>query len=134
MGATAVIDPGSALDEQFADVTGGPVDVVFECVGAPGLIQQCIEILPRRAMLVPVGVCEQPDTILPFPALIKELSIQFAIAYTRDDYETVITMLVQGRIDASAMVTGVVSLEDMPAAFEALRTPSDQCKVLTRLK
>ena len=134
MGATAVVGVGDTLGEQFADVTGGPPDVVFECVGAPGLIQQCIEIAPRRGMLVPVGVCEQPDTILPFPALIKELAIQFAIAYTRADYETVISMLAQGRIDASPMVTGVVSLDEMPTAFDALRTPSDQCKILTRLR
>jgi 2-desacetyl-2-hydroxyethyl bacteriochlorophyllide A dehydrogenase len=134
MGATEVIQPGENLGEQFADVTGGPPEVIFECVGAPGLIQQCIDIAPRRGMLVPVGVCEQPDTILPFPALIKELAIQFAIAYNREDYETVISMLAQGRVDASPMVTGIVSIEEMPDAFEALRTPSDQCKVLTRLK
>lgn len=134
MGATAVVQPGENLAEQFAEIAGGPPDMLFECVGAPGLIQQCIDIAPRRAMLVPVGVCEQPDTILPFPALIKELSIRFAIAYTRADYETVITMLAQGRINASPMVTSVVSLDEMPAAFESLRTPSDQCKVLTRLK
>jgi len=133
MGATAVIQPTEELGDQFADVAGGPPDVLFECVGAPGLIQQCIEIAPRRGMLVPVGVCEQPDTILPFPALIKELAIQFAIAYTRDDYETVISMLAQGRIDASPMVTGIVSLDEMPDAFEALRSPSDQCKVLTAI-
>lgn len=134
MGATAVVQPGEDLGEQFAAVAGGPPDLLFECVGAPGLIQQCIDIAPRRAMLVPVGVCEQPDTILPFPALIKELSIRFAIAYSRADYETVITMLAQGRIKASLMVTSVVSLDEMPAAFEALRAPSSQCKVLTRLK
>jgi (R,R)-butanediol dehydrogenase/meso-butanediol dehydrogenase/diacetyl reductase len=69
---------------------------------------------------------------MPFLALVKELSMQFAIAYTRDDFETVIAMLAQGRIDPSAMVTDVVSLDDMPAAFEALRNPSHQCKVLTR--
>lgn len=134
MGATAVVQPGETLAEQFADIAGGPPEVLFECVGAPGLLQQCIDIAPRRAMLVPVGVCEQPDTILPFSALIKELSIRFAIAYNRGDYETVISMLAQGRIDASPMVTGVVSLQDMPGAFEALRTPSDQCKILTRIK
>lgn len=134
MGATAVIDPAEDLGGQFADITGGLPDIVFECVGAPGLIQQCIDLAPRRCTLVLVGVCEQPDTILPFPALIKELSIHFAIAYTRGDYETVIAMLAQGRIDASSMVTSTVSLEQMPAAFDALRTPSDQCKVLTRFK
>ena len=31
------------------------------------------------------------------------------------------------------MITDIVSLADMPAAFEALRTPNQQCKVLTRL-
>ena len=30
------------------------------------------------------------------------------------------------------MVTDIVSLDEMPAAFEALRTPSHQCKVLTK--
>ncbi|MGI9285468.1 MAG: zinc-binding dehydrogenase, partial [Pseudomonadales bacterium] len=134
LGASALIDPAQDIAAQFADATGGEPDVIFECVGAPGLIQQCIEAAPRRSTIVPVGVCEQPDTILPFPALIKELQIQFAIAYTRDDFETAITMLAQGRVDASAMVTNIVSLEEMPAAFEALRTPSQQCKVLTKLR
>lgn len=133
LGASAIIDPSQDLAEQFSSATGGVPEVIFECVGAPGLLQQCIDIAPRRAMIVPVGVCEQPDTILPFPALVKELRMQFAIAYTRDDFETVIAMLAQGRIDATAMVTDIVSLADMPAAFEALRTPSDQCKVLTKL-
>jgi (R,R)-butanediol dehydrogenase/meso-butanediol dehydrogenase/diacetyl reductase len=133
MGATAVLDGSGELAEQFGDLTGGLPDVLFECVGAPGLIQQCIDMAPRGATVVPVGVCEQPDTILPFPALIKELVIRFAIAYNRADYETVITMLAQGRIDGSPMITSEVSLDEMPAEFEALRTPSDQCKVLTRL-
>ncbi|MEP5765690.1 MAG: zinc-binding dehydrogenase [Halieaceae bacterium] len=132
LGASAVIDPAGNLGEQFTDATGGEPDMIFECVGLPGLMQQCIEIAPRHSTIVPVGVCEQPDTILPFLALVKELQFQFAIAYTRDDFETVIAMLAQGRIDASAMVTDIVSLEEMPEAFEALRTPSHQCKVLTR--
>ena len=42
-------------------------------------------------------------------------------------------MLAEGRIDVSPMVTDVVSLDELPEAFEALRTPSHQCKVLTRL-
>ena len=133
LGANHIIDPSQDLAAQFADATGGEPDLIFECVGAPGLLQQCIELAPRRGKIVPVGVCEQPDTILPFPALIKELQIQFAIAYTRADFETVIAMLAQGRVDATPLVTDTVSLEDMPAAFEDLRTPNQQCKVLTRL-
>lgn len=132
LGATGTLTPGETLGEQFADSSGGAPDIIFECVGAPGLIQQCIDLAPRRGQVVPVGVCEQPDNFMPFLALVKELNMQFAIAYTRDDFETVIAMLAQGRIDPSAMVTDVVSLDEMPAAFEALRNPSHQCKVLTR--
>lgn len=138
MGATRVIcpDPGAdaeALLAQFSDAAGGPPDIIFECVGAPGLLQQCIEMAPQRGKIIPVGVCEQPDAIMPFFGLIKELRIQFAIAYTRDDFETCMAMLAEGRVDISPMVTDVVSLEELPQAFEDLRTPGHQCKVLTRL-
>jgi (R,R)-butanediol dehydrogenase/meso-butanediol dehydrogenase/diacetyl reductase len=70
---------------------------------------------------------------MPFFGLIKELQIQFAIAYTRDDFDTCLAMLAENRIDVSAMVTDIVGLDELPEAFEALRTPSHQCKVLTRM-
>jgi hypothetical protein len=31
------------------------------------------------------------------------------------------------------MVTDIVSLDELPDAFEALKTPTSQCKVLTRM-
>ena len=133
LGATGTLTPGATLGEEFGDVSGGAPDVIFECVGAPGLLQETIEIAPRRSRIVPVGVCEQPDTIVPVLALVKELRLYFAIAYNRDDFETVIAMLGQHRIDATAMITDVVKLDEMPAAFEALRSPTTQCKVLTEL-
>jgi 2-desacetyl-2-hydroxyethyl bacteriochlorophyllide A dehydrogenase len=138
MGATAVIHPeldkgAEGLLQQFAAVAGGPPDVIFECVGAPGLLQQCIEMAPHRGKIIPVGVCEKPDAIMPFFGLVKELQIQFAIAYNRDDFDTCVAMLGERRIDISPMVTDIVTLDELPAAFEALRTPSHQCKVLTRM-
>jgi len=138
MGATAVIHPdlesgAEGLLQQFSDAAGGAPDVIFECVGAPGLLQQCIEMAPHHGKIIPVGVCEQPDAIIPFFGLVKELRIQFAIAYTRDDFDTCVAMLGERRIDVSPMVTDIVSLDDLPNAFEALRTPSRQCKVLARM-
>jgi (R,R)-butanediol dehydrogenase/meso-butanediol dehydrogenase/diacetyl reductase len=137
MGATAVIRPdlekgAEALLEQFIDHAGGPPDVIFECVGAPGLLQQCIEMAPYGSKIIPVGVCEQPDAIMPFFGLVKELNIQFAMAYNLDDFETSVAMLAEKRIDVSPMITDIVSLEELPDAFEALKTPTSQCKVLTK--
>ena len=70
---------------------------------------------------------------MPFFGLVKELNIQFAIAYSKDDFETCVAMLAEGRIDVSPMITDIVTLDELPDAFEALRTPGDQCKVLTKL-
>ena len=42
-------------------------------------------------------------------------------------------MMIAGRVDASAMITDVVGLDEVPAAFEALRSPTHQCKVLIDL-
>lgn len=138
VGATRVLHPDPAagpedLLAQYMDAAGAAPDVIFECVGAPGLLQQCIEMAPFGSRIVPVGVCEQPDSIVPFFALVKELQIQFAMAYNRDDFETCVAMLAQGRIDVGPLVTDIVSLDELPDAFEMLRTPGHQCKVLTRL-
>jgi (R,R)-butanediol dehydrogenase/meso-butanediol dehydrogenase/diacetyl reductase len=138
MGATHVIKPnlkkGAAdLLEQFCDLSGAAPDVIIECVGAPGLLQQCMEMAPYGGKIIPVGVCEKPDSIMPFYGLIKELNIQFAIAYTKDDFETSVAMLAERRIDVSPMITDVVSLDELPDAFEALKTPSGQCKVLAAI-
>jgi (R,R)-butanediol dehydrogenase/meso-butanediol dehydrogenase/diacetyl reductase len=138
MGATAVVRPepgeeAEALLTRYLDAAGGPPDVIFECVGAPGLLQQCIEMAAFGSKIIPVGVCEQPDAIMPFFGLVKELQIQFAMAYNRDDFETCVAMLAERRIDVAPMVTDIVSLDELPGAFEALRTPSHQCKVLAQM-
>ena len=55
--------------------------VVFDCVGAPGLLAQHIEFVPSHSRLVIVGVCAVPDTFVPVRAIEKELTIRFVFAY-----------------------------------------------------
>ena len=77
-----------------------------------------------------IGVCDNPDTIVPLMAFIKELRIQWAVGYDKEDFEFAIEMMVAGRINAEPMVTDVVKLEQVPDIFEALRQPTNQCKVI----
>jgi threonine dehydrogenase-like Zn-dependent dehydrogenase len=39
-------------------------------------------------------------------------------------------MLAQNRIDTTGLITESVNLENFPQAFEALKKPSDQIKVM----
>src|SRR4051794_858520 len=62
----AAIDPAEGdLGAAFARRVGGPPDVIFECVGAPGVLRQCLDLAPLRGRVIMVGVCRQEDTLLP---------------------------------------------------------------------
>jgi (R,R)-butanediol dehydrogenase/meso-butanediol dehydrogenase/diacetyl reductase len=130
-GATDAIDPtAEEVLPTFEARAGGPPDLIYECVGVPGLLQECLGMAPRRSRVVVVGVCMEPDTILPFVAMAKEVTMQFVIAYERRDFELAIAMLEQKRIASDEMITDVVGLDDFCQAFESLKRPGRQCKVM----
>ena len=133
LGFKDIVDPTGDVHAQFATITAGEPDIQFECVGAPGILQQCIERAPNRGIIMGIGVCDHPDNITPLAALTKELRLQWALAYDKEDWDFTIQMMVDGRIDGSAMITNVVSLDELPDVFEALRSPTDQCKVIIDL-
>ena len=129
-GATDAIDPGQPLVPQVEKIAGKAPDVIFECVGVPGLLNTAMMEAPRGGRIVVAGVCQQADTIMPLMGILKELEIQFVLGYRPDDFEYVIAMIASDRIDVGAMVTDIVDLNGLPGAFEALRKPSHQCKVM----
>ncbi|MGH0037579.1 MAG: alcohol dehydrogenase catalytic domain-containing protein [Myxococcota bacterium] len=130
-GATATIDASKEIvASAFEREAGGPPDVIFECVGVPGMIQQCLGLAPARSRIVVVGVCMQPDTFFPGMGIVKELTLKFVVAYRQSDFRFTIDMLDAERIHAESMVTDVVGLDAFADAFEALKKPTTQCKVM----
>jgi (R,R)-butanediol dehydrogenase/meso-butanediol dehydrogenase/diacetyl reductase len=129
-GATDAIDPGQPLTAQVEKIAGKAPDIIFECVGVPGLLMNAMAEAPRGGRIVVAGVCQQPDTIMPLMGIMKELEIQFVLGYRPADFDYVIAMIASDRVDVSQMVTDIVDLDGLPAAFEALRKPSHQCKVM----
>lgn len=114
----------------FAAIAGGPPDVIFECVGVPGVLRMCLDVAPLHGQIVVVGVCRTEDTILPRVAIRKELSLRFVLGYDAAEFGMVLDLLAAGRIDAAPLVTGVIGLEEVPAMFESLRRPGPHAKVL----
>src|SRR2546423_13089211 len=87
LGATAVVDPRKDEPGFVALELGGEsLTTIFECVGAPGLIQNAIMMAPLRAQIVVLGVCMATDEIFPIHGILKELEIDFALAYSRDEF------------------------------------------------
>lgn len=133
LGATAVINPAAEdVAEAFARHAGGPPDIIFECIGVPGLIQQCIDLSRPFGKVVVVGVCMVEDKFVPLSGTFKEVNIQFVLGYGRPDWRLVLDLLDSGRIDPKPMITDIVTLAQLPDAFEELRQPSTQMKILVQ--
>jgi (R,R)-butanediol dehydrogenase/meso-butanediol dehydrogenase/diacetyl reductase len=130
-GATECVDASAGnIIGRVKEIVGERPQVVFDCVGVPGSQQMAMDYAPFNGRVIVVGVCMQPDRILPVKAITKELQVNYVYGYRRDDFAFAIDMLATHRVDASAMVTGTVGFSDFAAAFETLKTDKQQCKVL----
>lgn len=130
-GATDGIDARREnVIERFRSIAGRRPDVVFDCVGAPGTLQLAMDYADFDSRVVVAGVCMHPDRILPVKAVTKELDLVFAYCYRRQDFQLTIEMLDAGRIPAGELVSDRVGFDAFPVAFEALKQPNGQVKVL----
>jgi threonine dehydrogenase-like Zn-dependent dehydrogenase len=67
-----------------------------------------------------VGVCMRPDTFRPTMAINKELQLRFSFCYDPADFDETLHMIARGRVNARPLITKVVGLDDVPAAFDDL--------------
>ena len=130
LGAIAIDPAAEDPAAAFARSAGGPPDVVFECVGIPGMLRQAMDFAPLHGRIVVVGVCRPEDRIMPRVAIRKELTLQFVLGYTAEEFAMVLDMLAAKRIDPSSLITGIVGLDTLPETFESLRHPGRHAKVL----
>lgn len=149
MGADIVVDPATASPYQSWTEAATPAGydpsrfarlfnvgprqrpgVIFECVGVPGLIQQVMEDAPAGARIVVVGVCMETDRFEPFFGIVKQLNLQFVLAYTAEEFADSLRHLAEGRIDAAALISGTVGLDGVASAFAELASPEHHAKVM----
>jgi len=114
MGAHVVVDPARQR----------PID------GVPGLLHQLMRDAPREARVVVAGVCMEDDRIRPMHGINKELSLQFVLGYTPEEFAGTLAAIAEGRIPVAPLVTGRVGVDGVPGAFEALARPDTHAKIL----
>ena len=149
LGADIVIDPAQESPHERWDSLGVPKSrqaqgmmrmmgqpvaqpVIFECVGAPGVVQALIEAAPAGAQIVVAGVCMETDRIEPSIAITKEIELTFVFGYSPEEFAMTLRQLSEGIIDVTGLVTGTVGLEGVAGAFEALGDPEAHVKILVQ--
>ena len=119
-------DPMGAAERAL----DGKADIVFECVGVPGLIAQAVEQVRARGTIVLLGLCTKPDTFNSFAMLSKEVRLITSAFFTRHEFEAALDALDRGAAEPRLLVTDTISLAATPDVFELLRQRTEQCKVL----
>jgi (R,R)-butanediol dehydrogenase/meso-butanediol dehydrogenase/diacetyl reductase len=122
-GATAVHDP-------VAGAPDGLFDVVFECVGMPGLVQSAIDVVTVHGRVVVAGVCLGPDQISHIPAVMKEVRVSYAVYYRTEEFASAARLLDSGVLDPTSFVSRTVALDAVGRVFDDLQSGSDDRKVL----
>jgi len=131
LGADVVVDPAKekAVD-AWTKAAGAKQALFFECVGVPGTIHEIMRAAPRGARIVVAGACMEYDRFHPMYGVQKELSLQFVLGYTPEEFAGALAALADGRIPVEPVVTGRVGVDGVADAFAALRDPETHAKIL----
>lgn len=130
MGASHFLHSGETLAQEAAEALGGAPDVVIECVGSVGLVGTGVELVAPRGTVISSGMCLEPDTLPTGGATMKQVRIQFSMAYQMEDFRRAIATLDAGHVEPRAMVSETISLDALPDMLETLRTDKSRCRVM----
>ena len=131
LGTPVTCPPDEALDRVRDLTEGRGVDLVVESVGQISTLAQAIELAGAGGRILQYGTVTSGEGRLPFYDLYyKELDLIGSRAAVIGDYARAIDLVATDRVRVEPLVSATYSLEDGPAAFEALRTRSDLIKVL----
>jgi threonine dehydrogenase-like Zn-dependent dehydrogenase len=95
--------------------------IVFECVGAPGLIGQIVDSCEMWTRIFAAGGWYTGDTLDCTAATHKGVTIQFGGGPHPEDWYGTLDAISQGRLDPLPSVGKVIGLEEVPDALELTR-------------
>lgn len=124
MGADIAVDPREISPYQpMAELGNRQVNLIFECAGLPGLLQQIISAAAFDARIVMGGYCMEPEQFYVFAAQNKRLTVHFAGGEEPQDMEMALRCIAEGRIDVRCWLGERIGLSGVAAAMARMSGP-----------
>jgi threonine dehydrogenase-like Zn-dependent dehydrogenase len=125
-GAHVLHDPaGPSVFETFREVRAehklGGTAVVFECVGAPGLINNLVKEADFYTRIYCAGGWYTGDTLDITEATRQGLTLRFGGGPMPEDWYGVLDAVVEGRLDPMPSVGRIIGLDEVPDAIDQAR-------------
>jgi (R,R)-butanediol dehydrogenase / meso-butanediol dehydrogenase / diacetyl reductase len=131
LGADDVIDPTqvNAVGEVLR-LTGMGADVAYVCTAAAQTLEEAVEAVKPRSVVMEIGG-GNTATIMPEIWMWKEVQVRGSYSYI-DEFGLALELFRQRKITVDGLISGVVSLDRAPEAFQNLASPNAEIKVLVR--
>ena len=112
------------LNNIFTKIPNG-FDVVIDCSGTTKAVESELMTVKPGGTIVLVGVSPKPIEFASVIAVMKELTIKGAIAYTKEEFKNCISLMANKKIDVMKFVDDIVPLEETKKAYERLTSGTD---------
>ncbi len=125
MGASAGIDSMDRISDE------GPFGIIFETSGAPGALAHAVDLASPGGRIIALGLPGSGYPLFTTTIVRKELSVFGSMIYT-GEFPAVLDILEKGEIMTKPLISGIVGLEELPAALERFSSPT-RVKTLVRI-
>ncbi len=133
MGADSFLVSDDHLGEAFADAAGAAPEIIYECVGTPGMMQRASDLAPIKGEIIMAGACNGYERLFGITPTLKELTYRYAACYTIAEFAYAQRLIATREVNPMPMFDGTVSLDALPTVFEGLRADKTACKLMLAL-
>lgn len=131
MGAHIAIDPRETDPYgPLPDLGSRRVNLIYENVGLPGMLEQIIQAAPMHGRIVMGGYCMEEERLFTFTAQNKCLNIQFACGEEPQDMDLALRAIGDGRIDVSPWLGATIGVSGVAGAMAAMADPASPIRTL----
>ena len=126
--ADLVYDPREVdVAGEVLRLTGGRgAEVAFDCAGLDATVTSAMDTVRRGGTIVMVAICGHQAKVDMLALVLREIRLVGTIAYN-GDFPRVISLLRDGRIDPTPMITKRIAVDDIvPDGFQELLANRDK--------
>ena len=131
MGADVVLDPREISPyAPIPEIGDRRPNLVYECVGKPGLLGQIIDGVGFGARIVMGGFCLEPEQLYVPSAQSKRLKINFACGEEPQDMELALRSIADGRIDVRPWLGACIGLAAVGETLVTMNDPASPVRTV----
>jgi (R,R)-butanediol dehydrogenase/meso-butanediol dehydrogenase/diacetyl reductase len=109
---------------------GAGADVVFEVSSSAAGVELMTKLPRTRGRIVVVAIFGEPPKVDLFRFFWRELRLTGARVYEPEDFEAAIALAASGQLPLDRLITGIVPLAELSAAFHRMESGGDVMKIL----